>query len=99
LATYDNDSYARGTSTSGIEAYGKALGEVFERFTLRHYINFQIESKKIVGSTEDNILNYSTQLLVNTQVVFRNDTLTIYQVCYINEGQKRFSAKPCEGTY
>lgn len=46
LKTFDNSVYSRGTSTNEMGAFAKALGEVFERFTIKHYAEFK-DIKKI----------------------------------------------------
>lgn len=55
LNTFDNDQYCRGTSTDKMESYAKALGEVFERFTLKHYRNFEIKNQNVVNAAFDTL--------------------------------------------
>ena len=59
LKTFDNQYYCRGTSTDEMEAYAKALGEVFERYTLKHYADFVVEKSNFENDNlKGRVLNY-----------------------------------------
>lgn len=49
LVTNDNQSFSRGVSTNIVEAYAKALGEVFERTSIR----YNVEKNIVVGEEDE----------------------------------------------